>query len=52
MTHFSIVKETRNPWNGKWEDAIWHTNYMGYLRLVEFSGGRFWNPMSASLDTK
>ena len=50
MTYYNTVKQTKNPWNGKWEDALWHYNYRGYMCLVEFSGGRLWNPNSASLE--
>ena len=49
--YYSKVKETKNPWSGEWEDAIWHYNYMGYLCLVEFAGERLWNPNSAHLIT-
>ena len=51
MNYYNVIKETKNPWNGEWEDAIWHYNYKEYLCLVEFCGGRLWNPNSASLQT-
>lgn len=50
--YFRVIKTTYNPYDGEWQDAIWHYNFKGYLCLVEFSGGRFWNPNSEPLRIK
>jgi len=44
MTEYKIIKETKNPNNGRLEDALWHYNYKGFKCLVEFPGGVEFTP--------
>ena len=50
--YYNTIKETKDPNNGNWYDAIWHYNYKGYNCLVEFPSGSIRNPYTITLETR
>lgn len=50
--YYNTIKETKDPYNKKWYDAIWHYNYKNYNCLIEFPNGRLINPYTITVETR